>query len=201
MFHEIWATHMLQESSALCLSVFPCIHAVDAVLNTEGTMIEQVLVPGEAKAIPYQGKLSVSAVKAFVVSRIPSHITTVTKPDELRAVLHACGAASMPPATRGAARVPQARWNLCAILVSDSSKVPPFMKAVALLHRGNVCVRLSPAYCLTVDSSVHCQIVDRARGRTASLPLCLSASLPHCLTASLWHCATVLLSTVLLSTL
>jgi hypothetical protein len=101
----------------------------------------QVLVPGRGKPVPHKGSLSAAAVKAFALQQLPNTVLTLRKPEDLQALLHACGAAGSSNSSRGGGggKAPQqARWNLCVVLVLEKADAPPLLRSIALQHQGHV---------------------------------------------------------------
>lgn len=135
----------------------------------------QVQVPGEAKLRPFTGAVSQAAVKAFVTAAIPDKVVSVKNADDLKALLHACGAAEAPQSSRikgNAKGIPQAKWNLCAVLVTDKGGgVKPLFKSLALQYHGQ-------ARSLELDCALLPVLYTRFGGSCSSACMCMHPALP-----------------------
>lgn len=107
-----------------------------------------MFVPGQDKLLQYRGKVATGDIKAFVLGKIPNRVAHLKSAAALDALLHACGAPAPPKgaAAQGGAAEP-AKWNLCAVLVTDKAESPPLLRSLALQYRGNVRSPLARAAC------------------------------------------------------
>lgn len=91
----------------------------------------KAFVPGKSsEGIVYQGERSATAIKDWVIARIPSKVVKVDRASQLDALFEQCGGRAWGK--------DRASWKLCVLLFSDKTATSPLYKSLSTVYEGKI---------------------------------------------------------------